>query len=246
MRIVTWNILHPDHINVYPDVERKYLEYEHRLPLIIERIRKYDADVVCLQEADAYSIVENFAEFKEYTLVYQNDKSRTKRLDKYKADLCKGDLSSKKPNTLVCAMLVRNDFAKVTDTKVGSRSLTVDILTAPGKTIKITNVHLESGKGTTEIHIKHLSKLLDSDIICGDFNDFPGEPAMEFLDEKGLTSVYKLRCPKQTFVHINKKWIIDFIYHRGLKLKHVEWLEITGVTEKHPSDHSPVIADYEI
>jgi mRNA deadenylase 3'-5' endonuclease subunit Ccr4 len=57
LKILTWNVLHPDHTNVY-DVDEGVLEYGHRLELIKSELRKRNADVVCLQEVEAASVLD--------------------------------------------------------------------------------------------------------------------------------------------------------------------------------------------
>lgn len=232
LKIVTWNILHPDHVGVY-DIEEKYLTWEYRKPLILERLLAYNADVYCLQEVDS-SLIDDF-KLDGYTLVWQDDKARTKKLLKWR------EVGGKKPNTLVCVTLVKELF-KVLSWVVGSRCLTVTISGLEHQFI-ITNVHLEAGKGMDDLHIKHLSKVLNSNIICGDFNDFIGEPAMNFMD-KHFNTVYLKKRPKATFIHGAKVWVVDYIYYgKGLQLKDVEWVEMTGVSKTHSSDHSPVYAE---
>lgn len=241
MRVVSWNILHPDHVNVYPNVDSKYLEWEHRKEAIFKRLRNYNADIICLQEVDSSRIKEFEDEFKEYSITFQNDKTRTKKLKKWLEDP-----ESKKPNTLVCATLVRTEFGTVIGSTVGSRTLTVsvELIDSGKKSIRITNVHLESGKGTTDIHIKHLSKLSESDIIIGDFNDFPGEPAIEYLTEHGFTNGFKKKLPRMTFKDGIREWVIDFVFYKNFELKHIEWLNFNGVGKDSPSDHCPILAEF--
>lgn len=233
MRIVSWNVLHPDHTDVYPSVNPEYLKWEYRLSLIHRILSGYNADIICLQELDSSILID----MPGYTLIYQNDKQRTKRLTKWKLNP-----ETKKPNTLVCGILVKNGFAKIEQVKIGSRSITAT-LNINGRQIVLTNVHLESGSGVNEIHIKHLSKLLDSDIICGDFNDWIGEPALNYLEQNKFKNGYDLKCPKYTFVHEHKQMLIDHFYSK-LKITNIEWIDISGVSQEHPSDHTPIIADF--
>lgn len=231
MKIVTWNILHPDHVYT----ENKYLEWDYRKNLIFEKLNTYDPDIICLQEVDATLISEIEIEFKNYSLAYQNDKTRTKKLKKWL-----DGIDTKKPNTLVCATLVKKSFGTITNVVVGSRNLTVIV----NDKLKITNVHLESGKNTTDIHIKHLEKLIDSDIICGDFNDFPDEPAIKFIEEKGFNNAYSLRKPLWTVKDENESFIVDYLFYKG-KIEHVDWVTFQGISKDHPSDHSPIFAIFQ-
>lgn len=233
MKLVTWNLVHPDHANVY-DLEQKYLDWEWRREKIRTKLSQEimnGVDVICLQEADS-SRLEDYS-FEGYTLYYQNDKTRTKKLMKW---IALGRKEEDKPNTLVCVILVKNG-TNVSGVTVGSRSLTLIV-----DGVKVTNVHLEAGAGTTDIHLKHLSKLVDSDVVLGDFNDFPGEPAIEYLSDKGF-----LKIPnKITFKHKDKNWTIDYVFYNGKKFKCVNTVwqdDFVGISQDHPSDHMMIVVD---
>lgn len=226
MKFVTWNVLHPDHIDVH-DIESKYLEWEWRKEKIREKLSREilsGADVICLQEVDSSKLPDYT--FDGFTLYYQNDKARTKKLTKW---IAAGSKPEDKPNTLVCTILVKDGLA-VTDMLVGSRSLS---LTIAG--IRVTNVHLEAGRDNSAIHIKHLSKLTNSDVVLGDFNDFPGEPAIDFLGDYDFK-----RIPSRiTFKHKEKNWVIDYVfYKKKFKCVNITWQDdFIGITKDHPSDH---------
>ena len=237
LKIVTWNILHPDHIKVY-DLNTKYLDYSYRLPKIISKLREFDADIICLQEADSSSVEDNFAELSNYNLVWQDDRVRKKKLQQWR-----NNLSDKKPHTLVCAILVKKNIELINH-RVGSRSLTANLKIGVF-VIELTNVHLEAGHDTTDIHIKHLTKLAKTaDIICGDFNDYPDEPAIKYLEDQGYLSAYSGGCPSATYVskyENGSRMIVDHIYYRlNLKLIDIEWTEFKGLSQDHPSDHIPI------
>lgn len=234
MRILTWNVLHPDYVD--SDLESKYLEWEYRkerIRSIISREIDNNVDVICLQEADSSKLLDY--SFNGYTLFYQNDKTRTKKLNKWIIGGCN---PKDKPNTLVCIILVK-DGMNVSNMVVGSRSLTLTI-----NGVKVTNVHLEAGTGVTDIHIKHLSKMLDSDIVLGDFNDFPGEPAMEFLSERGFNKIPN----RITFKHPKdkkKQWTFDYVFYKDrFTCSNVVWQdEFTGLSPDHPSDHMMIVVE---
>ena len=227
MRVLTWNILHPDtddERNADPD----------RLNKIFDRVKHYYPDIVCLQEVDMSQIEDVYtASFSDYHVVWQNDKRRVKVLEKWRKD------REKKPHTMVCATLVRKDMEVLGHT-VASRSLTVTVKKGD-RVINSTNVHLESGKDVNEIHLKHLTKLVgNADILCGDFNDFIGEPAIEYVKDNGYLSAYAKSRPEYTFYDLGRKMLIDFVFYKPvLKFGHVQWEKETVL-----SDHVPVIVDF--
>jgi mRNA deadenylase 3'-5' endonuclease subunit Ccr4 len=259
LKLFTWNVLHPDHTNVHEaDISQLYLDWRYRLSLIKKNIQDNNPDMICLQEVESISLLEDYAEFiVDYHLIYQNDKRRLKAVNKW---ILADKPIDFKPNTLVCATFVRKSVCNITNVVIGSRTLTTTIvLNETKKSITITNVHLEAGRGVNEIHIKHLSKLTTSDIICGDFNDFPGEPAMKFMsDELKLRSVWEIdgivvadnkedstvdKKDKDhtpiTFRYHEKIWTLDYIYYKDC-ITPIELLittAFTGLTKTHPSDH---------
>jgi hypothetical protein len=215
-----------------------------------------------VHEAESISILEDYAEFiTNYHLIYQNDKRRIKAVNKW---ISSGKPIDFKPNTLVCATFVRKTVGNISNVVVGSRTLTTTIVLSKTKTqLTITNVHLEAGRGVNEIHIKHLSKLATSDIICGDFNDFPGEPAMKYMsDGLKLKSIWEIggiplgdkETNRQvdndiglanetsnpiTFRYHEKIWTLDYIYYKDC-ITPIELsitAAFTGLTKTHPSDH---------
>lgn len=107
------------------------------------------------------------------------------------------------------------------------------------KKIRISNVHLEARCVDSALHVKHLSKLLGSDIILGDFNEFPGKPGIELL----LENNYNVIPRRLTFIDGEKRWTIDYVFYKG-KFKEIQWKEnFTGVTKDHPSDHLWIIVE---
>jgi endonuclease/exonuclease/phosphatase family metal-dependent hydrolase len=225
MRVLTWNILHPDS-------DDKRNRDATRISKILDRIKGYHPDVVCLQEADSAQMEEYIEVFSEYHVVWQDDKTRKKKLDKWRKE------GGQKPHTMVCATLIKKPI-EIVEYAVASRSLTVKIRLENGIELVVTNVHLESGRNVDAIHVKHLTKLVHSDVLCGDFNDFIGEPAIDFVKEKGYISVYAKSRPEFTFHDSNRKMLIDFIFYMPkLKIEHVQWEKDTVY-----SDHVPVIAD---
>ncbi len=239
MQLITWNVLHPDCTEKYDEKYASIINYENRLKNIAKYLRENNADIICLQEIDLSSFDEDYREFKdEYQLIPQNCKSKIKKIIKWKEN--GGD----KPNTIGCATLVKKRY-DILETISGSRTLTTTIYDKDSnKTIKIANVHLEAGKDTTMLHIKHLSKLLDCDIICGDFNDFPGEPFAEYLVENGFTSA-DIHCRSSinyTYLSIcGNKMFIDHIFYKKetVSCSEIEY-GVAGVLENLASDHCPI------
>lgn len=237
LSIVTWNILHPDYTNIY-EIDNKYLDYKHRLPLIVDTLLKYNADIICLQEADLTSIETDFIVLKDYNIIYQNHKNKHKKLQ-----LWKENPNLKKPNTLICVILIKKNI-DILDYQIGSRSLSVN-LKINNKIIRLSNVHLEASNDL-DLHMKHLHKLLSSNIICGDFNHCPNEIIYNYMTEGGHSSVYKNEYPKATRIN-NKYLILDYIYYKSMVLKKIEWpLDFIGLSPEFPSDHCSIHAVFEL
>jgi len=236
IKLVSWNILHKDHALLYTHLEQEYLAWNYRKPKIIDLILEQKADIICMQEVDSSTIEEDFT-LENYNLIWQNDKSRTKVLAKWKADP-----SGKKPNTLVCAMLIRKDI-EILSYKVRSRTLTATCKISD-YTFTISTVHLEAGNGIDELHIKHLSKLLDSNVICGDFNSQLDTPTAKYLSDNAFTSTYETWQPEYTYKSERSKLILDYVFHRGTT-KNISSITTTGICREFPSDHSMLICELE-
>lgn len=52
--LATWNVLAADHAypHYYPQLTKQTLAWNHRLPLLVNRLRQLNSDIVCLQEVD--------------------------------------------------------------------------------------------------------------------------------------------------------------------------------------------------
>ncbi len=251
MKLLTWNILHSDYYvfhdqsavkvdDVLKDQQevkqevKQEINHEERLIKIFDTIKLYDADIVCLQEVDSSQIDAYINAFPNYKVFWQSSKDRLKKLKKWR------EQNTPKPHTITCATLIKNNIETL-NTVIGSRSLS-NTIKYNNKIITISNVHLESGKNVNEIHIKHVSKLIHSDILCGDFNDFIGEPVIEYVKQNNYNSVYDKKCPPFTFDDKNKKMLIDFIFYKSpIKHTSIEWEPETKY-----SDHIPIITEFEI
>jgi endonuclease/exonuclease/phosphatase family metal-dependent hydrolase len=239
--LLTWNVLHQDFNDVIIQPNRQLN--------IFNKIKLYDADIVCLQEVDSSEIDTIYkSEFKDYHVIWQDSKDRVKKLKKWITETKENDDVKQKPNTIVCVTLVKKDkFDVVSHTPKSRLLITVIKSKETDQRIIISNVHLESGKNTNEIHIKHISSIIPmSDIICGDFNDFIGEPVFKYIEAREYRSAYSSddKTPQFTMFDIknDRKTIIDHIYvNKQFIINAIKWENECG-----PSDHIPIFAEIEL
>ena len=224
-KLLTWNILHKDFVQ-----DDKFLNWDERFTLIKKMIDSVDADIICLQEVD----LDNIDEFKQFgNIVYQDDKRRIKAYNKWKME------ESKKPNTSVLAIITKGE---ILSHEVGSRTLSAKIR-MNGMELTVSNVHLETKRiATYELQRKHIDKLLKSDIICGDFNDFPDSEIIQYMEQTYGKSIYNDRFPI-TFVGQNN-WCLDYVFSKYNIVEYtidpIIYMLKDGI---YPSDHARVVVE---
>lgn len=250
MKIITFNIMHNTYTNKekYPYCEEKYLDYNYRINLIKDIITSKNIDIICLQEADSLRL-DDF-NLENYLMFYQNDKTRQKKIDKYKA----GEIT--KIHSLINIILINKNL-EISDINFRSFSRYIscsfyykEIL------LEITNVHLELN--CEKSRLQHLNKIMtfyslcaaqSAHIIIGDFND-----SDENLDKILINyenSYNKLGFPKFTFKGYDEGFnelIIDHLYHtKNIKcLNYFMQNENIIPSDTYPSDHLYIIFDISI
>lgn len=262
LKILSWNILHPEYAlrERYP--HSKCLEWTVRRSLITHEIRKHSPDVVFLQEVDVLRIEEWESEFTDYHLIVQLGKKMSKALHKWRA--C-DDKTAKAPHSMVCLTMLRKDcWSDVTSIHIGSRTLELMSKHCSGKQVRLVNVHLEiaSTKDCAKLHQKHLSKVLaeygptlDDEksevplILGGDFNSTPDSPTIEYMLSSRLAPVvYKKQWTFSDY-KFKKLQQIDYLWvSSSIKTGHMQTLDIEPAIPslECPSDHRPIWVELEI
>ena len=232
MRLVSYNVLANAYVKpeYYRECPTRALDPLRRRQLLLKRIHGLQADILCLQEAEA-DLIEDLERSGRF---FQKGRN--------------------KPDG--CAILV-NHPGPVGWTEhfypdgSGHGAL---LLHLPGLTIGTTHLKYdppETRPGFGMGQIQEMLRLLDGPtLICGDFNCDSGDPIVQSCLQAGLQDAFRDTVPGHTFVRQGQGWRIDFVLHSpevGVRAHQMPDLspEQTGPSLTEPSDHLPLVVELE-
>lgn len=254
LKILSWNILAEnciDFINpaeYYPDIPVNFLKMSFRYPIIVQRIKEYNADIVMLQEMTPDIRIKLINDFKHIYTISPFARHKT---------------GEKKPEWYGNLTMIRHDMFHDIKFKVaylaesGTASLISTmkyILRDKGNVeqrVMSVNIHFDAYKETKRIAeakslLNWLNKL-DADwkvIISGDFNSDATQLHKLFA---GYKSVIKRTEAKSTYLCEDP--MIDYIYVKHMKVV-IGIIDNISAKKKrcmrhtlktYGSDHHPVI-----
>jgi mRNA deadenylase 3'-5' endonuclease subunit Ccr4 len=244
-RLVTYNILNEDYLwdGTYDFVSDDILSWQNRRIKIVERIKKLDPDVICLQEL-------NTASFEYFKEVFEDFES----------------LFAKKGSSSLSGVgtFCKKNVFKEIHHKVVLCDGTSNCGHLPIQPAIFTNLLLENDKSVTLVNTKikwsqktnpgdpisnHVQFILKSipktlTIVAGDFNMKPDHPLMEEFYSAGLQD--GLFHENAYSCYANKSFQkIDYILSTNdLKSVLLENFPLTSAqpipNENEPSDHLPI------
>lgn len=257
MKIMTFNI-RADNVL---DINNRW---EKRKELVYKTIRKYDCDIVGLQEVTEKMYQDISKELSEYMIIGEG---RTKKYFSEKNSLLiKKDYKILKHETF---------WLSKTPQRVGStvwyslfpRICTSAVCKAPnGQIIKIYNTHLDCLlPKAREYGLKKIAddikKYYEEEslpcVLMGDFNATPNSRVIkkfsggEYTNKKFIAvqefdrTIYK-KATMGTFKGREKGMHIDYIFvSEEFNIKHVEIIR-NNINGKYPSDHYPIMATIQV
>lgn len=269
--ILQFNALADQLSEAFPLVDRAYLKWEHRFPLIVEEVTRFAPSIVCMEEIDRYSeLAETLGE-----------------------DGYDGIFLPKAPGRDGCALFVkRHRFQLVarkdvrfsehikwheTPKQVAILALLApmaDPSHEPSKTrLCVVVTHLKAGLQHEELRLREARVLLGeidaflaahdaadaAVVIGGDFNTEPSGPVYKLM-RTAFRSAYgeysggaepeyttwKIRPPKEF------RRTIDYIWYKSATLTPLMLLSLPGVqsiphprlpSKQYPSDHLAIAAE---
>lgn len=230
MRLVSYNVLANAYVRpeYYLECPPEALDPVQRRKRLLARLHGLEADLLCLQEAEADLI---------------QDLQRPGRFFQ------KG---SGKPDG--CAILVNHPGPlhwSEHHYQDGSGHGAL-LLHLPGLTVATTHLKWDPpsarpGFGMGQIQ-ELLSLLQGPSLVCGDFNCESSDPIVQRCLEAGLTDAFSDIAPAQTFVKQGDGRRIDFVlYSYGLAVRALPMPELTPgqIQPGHgePSDHLPLVVE---
>ncbi|KAK7291436.1 hypothetical protein RIF29_06575 [Crotalaria pallida] len=206
--VVSYNILGVNnaskHMDLYPNVPHRFLNWESRKGLILEEINNYDASILCFQEVDHFNDLDNLFQNNGFKGVY---KARTGEAldgcavfwkDKLFTLLDQEDIEFQRFG-------LRNNVAQLCVLEVNQdkpESDTHDLSEVTPLTRKkrfvLGNIHVLFNPNRGDIKLGQVRLLLDKAyklseewgsipvIIAGDLNSLPQSPIYEFLASSKL------------------------------------------------------------
>lgn len=253
MRIMSYNILAPTYARPdrYPFTDRDLLTWEARRDRLTARLRGSGADVICLQEVEAYIFQYLQGVLEPYGLegIYAQKRQgrpdgcatfynteRVVRLASRAHHYCDGDGECDSGHVALIARLE-----------------------ADGRAMTAINTHIRWGspdeRGRAHIGYRQVSELLDKVIsrveepciVCGDFNAEPARDLIQRMLSHGLSDAYA-GAPQPTANSDRKAKRIDYIFHSSALTSQPAELPPIGdetplPSETEPSDHLPISAD---
>ena len=230
------------------------LDWDYRFVRICNILREAKSEIICLQEVDLLKRESFIAKFTDYEIVFQDQKRKLKEIQKW---INTGSESnSRKPNTCVVATMVLKSKFEILESVAKSRSLTTLIQDKEtGKKLGVTNIHLEANTANTadtkeldSQHVQHLESIQRflherpmPQLICGDFNNFPNTPPLQYLTDSGYTRYVSGSITQATFMHFDRHESIDHLFTtKEMKVVSVVLSDIKKLpipNEDHPSDH---------
>jgi len=259
LRVATLNTLY------YPQGDR----WKARLPVAGRALRDHAADVVCLQEVDRAKdrdrALAGFATDRDYRVIRASDVQRDRYPRHWDGVV-----------TLVAAaagQIEGHAVQRLTHHRVVQA---VDVRIGVGRVVRIANTHLHhpddaAGVRTRVSQVEAILGWLDelaveqgpatAEILAGDFNAGPDEPAIDRLRARGFSSAYEVANGRaaatfpsglvaSTIAPGPPTVCIDYVWLRGRASVRSARLafDTPSPTDStlYPSDHLGIVADIDL
>lgn len=249
LSVIQWNTLSDKFSNRFPAVNPDWLKWEYRSKKIIQSLKHFSADILCLQEVDHYNDFFK-PELKNlgFTGIYQ------KRGETYHDG---------------CCIFHKNNikFLESYTINYPEHQTAIGVLLKYDKNpFYVFSTHLNH-----HINFDHIRKLQIETLIncisalkpypvliCGDFNSDPNSIAYKAIynNTLGLKSIFQNNEPEFTTIKYNKtlyKKTVDYIWIRDFNLISSKLFPLNNSitpaglpNENFPSDHLAIYANVSI
>jgi endonuclease/exonuclease/phosphatase family metal-dependent hydrolase len=249
MKVLTFNVLHP-----YAQAASKCSKtWKQRLDDLIEVTVRHSPDIVCLQEVDALTAVEDWyvpMVRHGYRGWHTLSKSQKRAVGKWSKKV------AKRPMIMVCVTFVKDVVVQIVSQTTHHRYTITRVVNGGQETV-IGNVHAPTRQTHDETRQFILGLLKEFElystcpaILCGDFNT---EIAVDQLNTAYQKLTLDSSCPQGTYFS-ERSGIrsLDHVIVRGWSGSLVTFHADPNVATMaaalplpstvHPSDHLPVLA----
>lgn len=243
LKVLQWNILANSlAFDTFDNVENKYLEWNYRLPLIINKIKMFSPDIFALEEVDDDKHQDIEKEFPLYTGFY------VKKLSENKDGTLL--LINKKFSTSVL------NIVPLVNTQTFI-FVTIWLNDNPEKKFLFGACHLKAKPGFEKLRKQQVQIMIDAlanydlpKIIVGDFNEIPNNSCMELMTTKFDMYHSTDYTTHKTRQGNEVKRVIDYIAYDKVTLLNtydtIHPLKGPFPHSEFPSDHIPQVVDFQL
>jgi endonuclease/exonuclease/phosphatase family metal-dependent hydrolase len=276
LKVLSWNVEHfiDSHDNPYTENRRENTGYkmEGRVALLVEALKKADADIVVLQEFEHVQFLQQIAKDSLADMGYQffaDNESPSWYMNVV--------VMSRVPLGILYGYGAVTTPVKYTDDKTGeakyetqsrlnTRLWSIDVLVNDDYSFLLTGVHLKAGRGprneATRLgqiqflkgqYERFLKENAEKNIlVVGDFNATPDSKEFQFMLDGNSPAKFVDNLTDSIFSHPadNPKWRIDHILpNTNMQPELVKnSLEVTYYfdkeTQRKLADHLPLVAEF--
>lgn len=257
IKVLHWNILAKSLVDGFDGVNAEHLTWNYRLPLVVNKIKKFSPDIFALQEVELDQYADLKKEFPDYLGVYTQKVGEIERSD------CNAkDDNQIRDDNHGCATFVNSKNFIIHkggwEKLEGSQIFSYVILSSKlnYEPFLFGACHLKAKPGFESIRKEQVEDIYFcvnelqyyQHIIVGDFNDTPYSECVEIMRNKG----YDMYHPEFT-THKSRnnqvvKRVIDYIFYKGITIgeKYETQPKELLPNKDFPSDHVPLVAEFEI
>ena len=276
LKVLSWNVEHfiDTHDNPYTQNRRENTGYkmEGRVSLLVEALKKADADIVVLQEFEHIQFLQQIAKDSLPEMGYQffaDNESPGWYMNVV--------VMSKVPLGIMYGYGTVNTPVKYIDEKTGeekyetqnrinTRLWSVDVLVNDEYSFLLTGVHLKAGRGGRNVAMRlgqlqflkgQYERFLNEDpnrniLVVGDFNATPDSEEIQYMLDGGSKAKFVDNLTDSIFSHPSDapKWRIDHILpNTNMQAELIEnSLQVKYYfdkeTQRKLADHLPLVAEF--
>eukprot|EP01134_Creolimax_fragrantissima_P003305 CFRG3305T1 len=228
----------------FPISDPECLHWEHRYPLILEEITRFNPTIICLQEVDHYNQIEN--------ALMQNGYSG-KFLKKCNDDSLDGCAIFFKTHDFIFLHHIDFSYREVLENEDNQVALSMMLEHLPtGRKVHVVTTHLKAKDEFEDVRLLQINALLTflsqekfgttPLIVCGDLNSEPnGKVYAHIVQHEGmnLDSAYRMALGQEphhtTLKHrppFTRRRTIDYIFYSQKHFTPTQMLRIPTEDEK--------------
>jgi len=259
--IMSFNMLADSLDDSFPNVDPKFLTWEHRKPLILSIIQDRHPDIIVLQECDKFDEINEFLKANYNGMFSQKQKEHTDGVAIFVRKNIKiiwthtFNFSNRSQVACVAQLSIDNKPFVLAGVHLKSSEFE-NKKTLSGNELKAHDEKFQEIRANQVVELFiHLDRLKMPFMVSGDFNEEPGKPATLLMDKIAISAYAGIPHHYTTYkkrTEMIKHQTIDYIYatkefklHSVLPVPKIEDGESDFLPNaNYPSDHVYLYAEY--